>query len=108
MHSDRTMTDYGNLFAPDAWVIDFGMQQQPWKGQAAIVERIRPLHFGKLDHAPTQIVISDDGSVAFAQTKTIFEQDQPNKMIREGTEYWQFGKVNGVWKIRSFEFGHPP
>lgn len=107
-HSDETMKKYSDLFAPDAWVIDFGMQEKPWKGQAEIVDRVRPLHFNKLDHTPTQILISEDGSLAFAETKTVFEQDQPNKLIRSDTEFWQFGKLNGAWKIRSFEVGHPP
>lgn len=106
-HSDDAMNKYANLFAPDAWVIDFGKPEEPWKG-SAVVDRIRTLHFSKLEHTPRQIVVSEDGSVAFAETKTIFELDQPTRMIRQDTEYWQFGKLNGSWKIRSFEFGHPP
>jgi len=108
VHSDREkdLEEYGDLFAKDAVVVDF-KKAKIWKGQSEIVSRLRDLHFTKLLHVSRQIVIEPDGSSAVAQTDTIFSQDQPSTSVLtdvQGTESWRFRKIDGRWRIVSFEF----
>jgi uncharacterized protein (TIGR02246 family) len=106
VHSDREkdLEEYSNLFAKDAVVVDF-KKAQIWKGQSEIVQRLRDVHFTKLLHVSRQIVIEPDGSSAVAQTDTVFSQDKPTVMTNvQGTESWRFRKIDGKWRIVSFEF----
>jgi hypothetical protein len=95
---------YADLFVKDAIVIDFGVAQV-WKGQSEILRRAGPLHFDSLTHMPIAPVSFDqDGQGALLRTRTTFVQTQPSRLIGSGLETWRFRKIDGVWKISSFEF----
>ena len=104
-HSDNDLTEYAALFADDGIVIDHG-RGDLWKGHVAIVDRIIPLHFSLLNHIPRTIQIN--GSDASAETYTTFTQDKPTIAAGAGKENWQFRKIDGKWKITSFDFDLPP
>jgi uncharacterized protein (TIGR02246 family) len=98
---------YRNLFADDAWVIQV-KKHKVWAGQNEIVERLRPLSFTKLFHTPTQTSVAKDSSSAFSETYTTFEQVKDDPVRGDGgKEYWQFAKIDGNWKIVSFQFDLP-
>lgn len=97
---------YRNLFAADAWMIEV-TTKQVWRNQDQITERLRPLHFKWLLHTPKDVFITKDRSVAFAETETTFDQVEPNVPTKTSREYWQFAKIDGRWKIVSFQYALP-
>jgi uncharacterized protein (TIGR02246 family) len=97
------LEEYRQLFAPDAWVVEVS-EERIWSGQDAIVERLRPLHFRSVVHTPKEVFVTEDGSLAFAETTTIFDQEEPEKIKAPGREYWQFRKDDRTWKILSFQY----
>jgi hypothetical protein len=103
-HSEKELEEYAGLFSSDAIVLDY-KTGDVWKGRNAIKDRIRPLHFTTLHHTSSQIQIDD--ADASAQTNTTFMQDKPTLLPGIGREIWQFRKINGAWKIISFEYDLP-
>jgi len=101
---EKDIAEYLKLFADDALVIDFKTGEH-WKGHDKIAERIRPLHFTALVHSSWTIKMWRD--TASADTYTTFSQDKPTELNAVGKESWQFQKINGTWKVISFEYDLP-
>lgn len=108
LHQPRTAADehqYGSLFADDACVIDV-RPQKFIDGRSAIVRRFRTLPtFLKLQHQLVDDIKLFSDHSAIAKTNTLIAIS--NGETYQGHEEWMFEKINGKWKIRTFQFDIP-